>query len=252
MTMQGKVGIVTGGSKGMGRHFVSTLIAAGAKVACFARPSAESDSLAAEFGDDVLVIPCDVRHMEQVDRAVARTVDHFGKLDFLVNNAAVFHPFRLEEAQPDQIEQHIAINLTGPMWCMRAAIPHLRKTKGSIVSISSESVRMPYPYLSVYAATKGGLETLTTAMREELRDAGIRSTILRSGSVAGGTGAAEWDPDTAQAFFATIQRTGHAAFSGTAASPDSMAQALLNVLSLPDDVNVDLIEVRGALPAAQA
>ncbi|MET0248203.1 MAG: SDR family oxidoreductase [Sphingobium sp.] len=249
MSVEGKVGIITGGSKGMGRHFVTTLIAAGAKIACFARPSPESDSLARELGDDVLVIPCDVRDMDQVDAAVARTVEHFDKLDFLVNNAAIFHPFRLEDARPEQIEQHVGINLLGPIWCIRAAIPHLRATKGTIVSVSSESVRMPYPYLSVYAATKGGLETLTAAMREELRDAGIRSTILRSGSVAGGSGAADWDPEVGQAFLATIQRTGHVAFSGAAAQPQSMAQALANVLSLPADVNVDLIEVRATLSA---
>lgn len=249
MTLQGKVGIVTGGSKGMGRHFIRTLTKAGAKIACLARPSPECDTLAEEHGGDVLVVPCDVQQMDQVDRAVAQTVEHFGKLDFLVNNAAIFHPFRLEDARPEQIERHVAVNLVGPMWCIRAATPHLRTSKGHIVSVSSESVRMPFPYLSVYAATKSGLETLTTAMRDELREAGIRATILRAGSVAGGSGSVDWEPEAAQAFMATIQRTGHAKFSGAAASPETMAQALLNVLSLPTDVNVDLIEVRGALHA---
>lgn len=249
MTMQGTVGIVTGGSKGMGRHFIDTLVTAGARVACFARPSAESDTLAAAHGEKVLVIPCDVGQVEQVDRATAQTVERFGKLDFLVNNAAIFHPFRLEDARPEQIEQHVAVNLLGPMWCMRAAIPHLRKSKGSIVSVSSESVRMPFPYLSAYVATKGGLEALSGAIREELRDTGIRVTVLRSGAVMGSSGASGWDPEVGQAFLSTIQRTGHAAFSGSAASPQSMAEALLNVLSLPVDVNVDLIEVRGTLPA---
>lgn len=244
--LDGKIGIVTGGSKGMGRHFVDTLVAAGARIACFARPSPECDALVAEHGDKVLVVPCDVRDHLQVDRATNAVVAHFGKLDFLVNNAAIFHPFRLEDARPEQIEQHVAINLTGPMWCMRAAIPHLRETRGNIISISSESVRMPYPYLSVYAATKGGIEILSSAMREELRESGIRVTVLRSGAVSGGSGAVDWDPEVTQAFFETIQRTGHAAFSGTAATPQSMAKALFSILTLPEDVNVDFIEVRGA------
>ncbi len=248
--LEGKSGIVTGGSRGMGRHFIAALVAAGARVACFARPSAEFDTLQAEFGDRVAAIACDVASCGDVERATAETASRFGQIDFLVNNAAIFHPFLLETARPEQIERHVAINLVGPMWCMRAAIPHLRRTGGHILSISSESVRLPFPYLSVYAATKGGLEVLSAAIRDEVRADGIRVTVLRSGSVTGGSGARDWDPGTTKAFFETITRTGHAAFTGEAASPESMAKALVATLSLPADVNVDLIEVRGAHAAS--
>jgi NAD(P)-dependent dehydrogenase (short-subunit alcohol dehydrogenase family) len=234
----------------MGRHFIAALVAAGAKVACFARPSAEFDTLEAEFGPHVAAIACDVASCAEVERATAETAARFGRIDFLVNNAAIFHPFLLEDATPEQIERHVAINLTGPIWCMRSAIPHLRRTRGHIISISSESVRLPFPYLSVYAATKGGLEVLSAAIRDEVREDGIRVTVLRSGSVSGSSGAQAWDPQTTRNFFATIQRTGHAAFTGEAATPQSMAKALICVLSLPEDVNADFLELRAARPAA--
>ncbi|MEY4268873.1 MAG: hypothetical protein RLZZ58_89 [Pseudomonadota bacterium] len=244
--MSGKVGIVTGASRGMGCHFVAALLEQGARVAAFARPSAELETLAAKHGNAALAVPCDVSDSAQVNEAIAKAADHFGTIDFLVNNAAIFHPFKLEEASNAQVMDHIATNLAGPIWCIRAAIPHLRKAKGHIVSISSESVRMPYPFLSLYAATKGGLETLMAAMREELREDGIRVTTLRSGAVEGGTGGRDWDPDVTQRFFETITRTGHAAFSGQPASPESMAEALIRILSMPPDINVDMVEVRAA------
>jgi NAD(P)-dependent dehydrogenase (short-subunit alcohol dehydrogenase family) len=251
-TLDGKVAIVTGASKGMGSHFVDALVAAGARVACLARASAELDAVAARHGDKAAAFACDVARVDEVDAAVATAAVRFGRIDILVNNAAIFHPFLLEESTPQQVERHIGVNLLGPIWCIRASIPHLRASKGQIVTISSESVRMPFPFLTVYAATKGAVETLSQGLRDELREHDIRVTVLRSGSVAGGTGGAEWDPVIAARFFETIQRTGHAAFTGDMAEPQSMAAALVAVLSLPPDVNVDLIEARSAFAANAA
>lgn len=247
--LEGRKVIVTGASRGMGRQFVASLVARGARVACLARPSEELHSLNREFGDSVLTVACDVGDPASVQSAVNTSAAALGGVDALINNAAIFHPFKLEDARDDQIVSHLAINLAGPAYCMRAAIPHLRASKGQIISISSESVRMPFPYLSIYAATKAGVETLSAAMRDELREDGIRVTVLRSGSVEGGTGGKDWDPDVTQAFYQTITRTGHAAFTGKAASPQSMAEALVSVLSLPADINIDLIEVRAAAAA---
>ncbi|MDO7842255.1 SDR family oxidoreductase [Sphingomonas immobilis] len=249
MSLAGKVAIVTGGSKGMGSRFVDALVAEGAKVAIFARASAEADALAARHGDAAAAFDCDVADAAAVERSIAAAVARFGRLDILVNNAALFHPFLLEEATSAQVERHVGVNLLGPIWCTRAAIPHLRASRGHIVNISSESVRMPFPFLSVYAATKAGLETLSQGLRDELREDGIRVTVLRSGSVAGSTGGAHWDPEVVPRFFATIQRTGHAAFTGHSVEPETMARTLIAVLTLPADVSVDLIEARASQPA---
>jgi NAD(P)-dependent dehydrogenase (short-subunit alcohol dehydrogenase family) len=249
-TLRGKVAIVTGGSRGMGRHFVDALVGEGASVAVLARASDELAAVAAGQQDAVLPIACDVGAPAQVAAAVAETVARFGRLDVLVNNAAVFAPFLIEQASDAEVERHVRANLLGPIWCIRAAIPHLRDTGGQIVSITSESVRMPFPYLTVYAATKAAVETLSQGLRDELRDEGIRVSVLRSGSVAGGSGGRDWDADIAGAFFQKITRTGHAAFAGAAVAPETMARTLVAMLALPRDVNLDLVEARAALPLA--
>jgi meso-butanediol dehydrogenase/(S,S)-butanediol dehydrogenase/diacetyl reductase len=251
-TLDGRVAVVTGGSRGLGRHFVDGLVAAGLRVGCLARASRDLEDVAAMHGDRVLALACDVGSSDSIDSAIATVVERFGALDILVNNAAIVQPFPLEEAADGAIEALVKVNLLGPIRCTRAAIPHVRRSQGQIVFISSESVRMPFPFLTVYAATKAGIETLAAGLRDELRSDGIRVTVLRSGSVAGTTGHLDWDPATAERFFATIQRSGHAAFTGAAADPRSVTDALLAVLALPPDVNIDLIETRGARVASAA
>lgn len=253
--LTGKIAVITGASKGMGRMFTARLIAAGAQVAALARPSPALDQLAAEFGDNLLALPCDVRQSEAVTHAINQAAAHFGHLDYLINNAAIFHPFAFEKGSDALIQQHIEVNLYGPIWATRAAIPHLRASEGQVVMLSSESVQHPFPMLALYAATKAAVEVLTTGLRDELRSEKIRFTVLRSGSVSGGSGGAEWSQETIQKFYQKILQTGHGAISGQPASPESMAEALLAILSFPPDISPDLIEVRAAhagLPAGSA
>lgn len=244
ITVHGKVALITGASKGMGRHFVAALADAGMKVAALARPSSEFDALTVDPA--ILPLLCDVTDPRAVDRAITATVEKFGRLDVVVANAAMFRPFAFETASDSDIRDHVELNLLGVAWTIRAAIPHLRKTGGQIVVISSESVRMPFPMLATYAATKAAVETLAQGLRDELRSEGIRVIVLRSGSVKGGSGGRQWSPEATDAFYRKILATGHAAMAGEAASPESMAEALLAVIGLPRDIGVDLIEVRAA------
>lgn len=253
--LQGKVAVVTGASKGMGRAFTKSLVDGGAKVACLARPSEQLESLAAEFGENIALFPCDIRDPDAVTQAINAAAGHFGQLDFLINNAAMFHPFAFEKGSDALIRQHIDVNLFGPIWATRAAIPHLRASSGQVVMISSESVEHPFPMLALYAATKAAIEVLTKGLRDELRSEKIRFTILRSGSVSGGSGGTDWSQETTQAFYSKILETGHAAISGAPALPESMAEALTAILNFPADISPDLIEVRAAhagLPAGSA
>jgi NADP-dependent 3-hydroxy acid dehydrogenase YdfG len=244
--LAGKVALVTGASKGMGRHFVAALVTEGMQVACLARPSAELETLAAEHGAAVLVLPCDIADPDAVNTAVAQAAARFGRLDVAVNNAAIYHPFAFDSGSDALIRSHVEVNVLGVAWVIRAAIPHLKATQGQIVSISSESVHLPFPMLALYAATKAAVEVLSAGLRDELRCDGVRVSVLRSGSVSGGSGATGWGEATTQAFYTKILQTGHAAMSGTPASPESMAEALVAMLSLPRDVSVDLIEVRAS------
>ena len=240
----GQVALVTGASKGMGRHFVTALVHAGMKVAALARPSLELQKLAA--GESTLPLPCDVTDPRAVEEAIAATVEQFGRLDVVIANAALYRPFAFETATDADIRDHFDLNVLGVAWTIRAAIPHLRVTGGQIVVISSESVRLPFPMLATYAASKAAVETLARGLRDELRSDGIRVTVLRSGSVKGGSSAAAWSAEAADAFYRKIVATGHAAMSGDPAIPESMAEALLAVIGLPRDVGVDLIEVCAA------
>lgn len=241
-----KVAIVTGASKGMGRHFVRALIEQGMRVACLARPSAELDALVGEFGDAVLALPCDITDPQAVNAAVASTVQSCGRIDVLVHNAAFYQPFAFEQASDRIIRDHVEVNVLGTAWMIRAAIPHLRASHGHVVVISSESVALPFPMLALYAATKAAMETLCEGLRSELREDGIRFTVLRSGNVTGGASSKAWPKDVATAFFDKIVATGHAAMTGAPASPESMARALVATLSLPRDISADLAVVRAA------
>jgi NADP-dependent 3-hydroxy acid dehydrogenase YdfG len=247
-----QVAVVTGASKGMGRHFVTALTAQGARVACLSRASAALDSLNQSHGDKVLTLACDVSAPDEVSAAIETAARHFGRIDILVNNAGFYHPFPFADGDDALIRRHIDVNLLGVIWTTRAALGHLRASRGQIVAISSESVTLPFPMLALYAATKAAVETLYEGLRAELRSEGVRVSVLRSGSVAGGSGGEAWSAETRAAFFAKIVQTGHAAMTGAAATPQSMADALIAVLRLPRDVSADLISVRAACPGAPA
>ena len=242
----GKVVAVTGGSKGLGRHFVERLVREGVKVACLARPSAELKAVAQAL-PEVLTLDCDIGDAGPCDAAVAATVARFGRLDAVVNNAGLYEPFLIEDSTPEQIMRLTRVNYLGPIWMTRAAIPHLRATKGQIISVSSETVRWPYPYLSMYASSKAGMENFHAAMRDELRADQIRVSLMRSGHFEGGAGHTDANMEVMMAFADAAQRTGHTAWTGAGFSMDSMADALVTLLRLAPDVNIDLMEVRGTV-----
>lgn len=242
--LSGRIAVVTGASRGLGGVLANALAQAGARVAALARPSEALDAFAARH-PDILALGCDVQRPADVGRAFAEVAARLGPPDILVNNAALCLLHRIEEMTDADAEREVATNLLGPLWCARAAVPHMRVAgRGDIVNISSESVRLPFPFLSLYAATKAGLETLSEGLRSELRGDGIRVTVLRSGNLSGGEIARNWPEARRAQFFETIQASGHAAFAGQPISPDITARALVHVLGLPPQANVDLIEVR--------
>lgn len=241
----GKVCLVTGGSKGMGRALVQRLVAHSAQVAVLARESAAMQSLADEFGDKAVPFVCDMGDAAAIDRAVAEAAAHFGRIDAVVSNAAIVSLLKLESAPIADIQRELMINLTGPVLLTRAAIPHLRAAGGGdLVYISSESVRMPYPFLTLYGAAKGGIEVFAAGMRNELRAQGTRVTVLRSGMIEGTSLEDDWDPAVRDEFFAACGAMGTAATGGPATRA-TMAQAVVSLLALPRDVNADFVEIRG-------
>lgn len=242
--LKDKVIAVTGASRGLGSVFARTLHHHGARVVLMARGSDALDAIGDDL-PDALTLACDVTDPADVRAAFAAIEKRFGRLDGLVNNAAICLLHRIDEMTDEELTREVATNLIGPALCMREAVPLMRKSGGGdIVNVSSESVRLPFPYLSVYAATKAGLETLSAGLRAELRPDHIRVSVLRSGHVAGGAIGAGWDPERAAAFYRTIAESGHLAFAGEAMRPETLAGVLVEMLCLPAEANIDLVEVR--------
>ncbi|WP_076590861.1 SDR family oxidoreductase [Herminiimonas arsenitoxidans] len=245
-TLTGKIAVVTGAATGLGREIALRFAQQGAQVAILGRTLSTLEKTAAEIGKQTLPIVCDISQSDQVRAAFAKVTQVFGGVDILINNAAIYTPFRLEDASDDELQSTFATNVIGAAFCIRSAIPLMRhRGNGDIVNITSESVRNPFPYLSVYASSKAALESLTQGLRTELREDKIRVSALRVGAMTGNESAAKWAPGMLDKFIAAIQASGHAAAVGAGMSPKTVADYLVRVLDLPREANVDLIELRG-------
>ncbi len=159
----------------------------GAEVALLARTAEKLADLAAELGTSSLAIGCDVSDPDSVRTAFEQIAGRWGRINVLVNNAGIIGMALLETASDESILDQVSTNLVGPMLCTRAAIPLLRAAGGGdVVNISSRSVELARPYLSVYSATKGGLESFSRTLAAELRPDAIRVSAIRVGPVATG------------------------------------------------------------------
>jgi NAD(P)-dependent dehydrogenase (short-subunit alcohol dehydrogenase family) len=242
--LTGKVAVITGASRGMGRSISAAFAAEGARVAMLARNVGELAEAAAQTGENAFAFACDVTDPERVRTVFAEIVSRLGGVDVLVNNAAIANPQLIEEADDRLVRLEVDANLLGPLYCMRAAIAAMRRRGGGdIVNISSESTHTPYPYLALYAATKSALETLSAALRVELKGANIRVAVFRSGRVQGGF-SRDWDPEMKQRARQAAHDAGFYASSGEPIPPSVPAGAIVDLVLLNRAAHVDLIELR--------
>jgi NADP-dependent 3-hydroxy acid dehydrogenase YdfG len=178
-TLQGRVALVTGASRGIGAATARILAETGAQVALASR-SGSTAGIEGAFGQ-----ACDVRDPESLEAMVAATVDRFGHLDILVVNAGVgaYGPF-LDLPTAD-IEEMIEVNVKGAIYAVRAALPHLLESDAAdLVTIASEAGRRGLPYEAVYCASKFAQVGFTSALDHELRELGVRCTSICPGGVA--------------------------------------------------------------------
>ena len=147
-----------------------------------ARGGERLEQTAKDLGPGAIPFVTDVGDPGSVGRTFAEIGDRFGRIDILVNNAAVYRPCRVELLSDLDIQQQIATNLAGPVYTCRAAIPLLRAAGGGdIVNTSSESTLHPFPMLSMYVATKAALEAFALVLAQEVRDDEIRVTTVIQG-----------------------------------------------------------------------
>jgi NAD(P)-dependent dehydrogenase (short-subunit alcohol dehydrogenase family) len=174
--------IVTGGGTGIGAAIARRLAADGHAVAVMGRRSEPLEEVVGALAEGLAVVG-DVARPEDCSRAVAETVDAFGGLDVLVNNAGRTLEKPFSEITAAEFDALVALNLRGYFLCTRAAAAAFGQAGGAVVNVSSIHGRAGLPRFSAYAATKGGVDALTRALAVELAPAGIRVNAVAPGVV---------------------------------------------------------------------
>jgi len=169
---------------GIGEAIARRFAADGASVALAARSRDKLEALARELPSEAIVVQADMSQPEEVRAMVARTVEHFGRLDILVNNAAVGMYASVAEMKPEQFERLVATNWLGPVHAIQAVVPHMkRQGGGSIVNISSVAGKVALPWMGAYCASKFALNALSDSLRMELRSENIHILSVCPGRV---------------------------------------------------------------------
>src|SRR4051794_10053722 len=179
ISLEGKVALVTGASRGIGAAVAHSLASHGVHL-----------GLASRSGDDLgiegaMAAPCDVRRPGDLDSLAAATAERFGGIDILVANAGVgaYGPFL--DLPPDQLEEMIDVNVKGTLYAVRATLPYLLKSDAAdVVTLASEAGRRGLPFEAVYCASKFAQVGFTRALDHELREQGVRCTNVCPGGVA--------------------------------------------------------------------
>ena len=233
------VALVTGGSKGIGRAIAAALLESGTHVMITGRNDASLRSAVEDLGPSAQrgggrVEWCagDVGREFEARAMIDATVERFGGLDILINNAAVGIIVETAAMTGDQWRETIETNLSGVFYCTHAAIPHLRERGGGwIINISSLASQNPFAGGAAYSATKAGLNAFGEALMQELRYDGIRVSTVCPGSV----------------------QTGFGGFDGSAAAdwklaPEDVAQVIVDLVAHPARSLPSRVDIRPSKP----
>jgi NAD(P)-dependent dehydrogenase (short-subunit alcohol dehydrogenase family) len=193
--LQGKIAIVTGGAVGIGRHYSQALVDAGARVMIvdIADGKEVADEIAAKSGaNSVASGKFDVSDEAQVKKLVAQTIERFGQIDVLVNNAALYaklQPVKATEIDAALWDQVMAVNVRGPFLMVKHVAPHMQARKsGKIINIASGTAYKGIPHMLHYVTSKGAMVSFTRALSRELGADGISVNTLAPGLVLSDTG----------------------------------------------------------------
>ena len=184
--LSGRVGIITGAARGLGRAYAVAAASAGARVVVAdiddAAPAAND---IVEAGGSAIGVRVDVSDESSVEAMVRATINEFGRIDFLVNNAALYATLGIKPFTAitvDDWDRVMAVNLRGPFLCAKAVAPQMiEQRSGSIVNISSNTALAGVPFLAHYVSSKGGLIGLTRALARELGGHGITVNTVTPG-----------------------------------------------------------------------
>jgi NAD(P)-dependent dehydrogenase (short-subunit alcohol dehydrogenase family) len=183
--LAGRRVLITGASSGVGLEAARRFGAEGARLALIARGGEALRAVVAEHGLDAIVLPADLTDRAAVDRAVAEAVEALGGLDLVVSNAAAAVFGHVLEVHPDDFDRAVAVTFTGAVNVIRAALPHLRESRGTIVATGSLMTRVPLPTWSSYSAAKHALRGFLNSLAIEEREqrSGVRVAMVHPGAI---------------------------------------------------------------------
>ena len=179
---KGKLAIVTGGTDGLGRHLTETLVSLGAEVFFCGRRAEKGKSLAASLGPRGHFVQCDLADVDQTAAFVKHAGEHCGRIDYLVNNAAMDPRTEFAKATVEDFDRLIAVNLRPHFVATQAALPYLQRGAGrSIVNVCTTNYMLGLTPMTIYNASKSGIIGFTRSLARELGPAGIRVNAISPG-----------------------------------------------------------------------
>ncbi|MDO6485601.1 L-iditol 2-dehydrogenase [Shimia thalassica] len=227
MRLVGKTALITGAARGIGRAFAEAYLREGAQVALADIDFSGAQQAAGELGANSVAVQLDVTDQNSIDSAVAKTIETFGHIDILINNAAVFTAAPTVEITREDYDRTVEINVAGTLFTMQAVARHMieRGAGGKIINMASQAGRRGEPLVAVYCATKAAVISLTQSAGLDLIKHNINVNAIAPGVVDG----AHWDG--VDAFFAKYenkapgqkkQEVGAAVPFGRMASPEDL------------------------------
>lgn len=251
-TLEGRVYIVTGASRGYGFAIASALVEAGAKVGITGRSRETIEAAAKKLGtENALGVVAEVTDEQAVAAAYKQIKEHFGRLDGVVNNAGVARPGAADTQIATEVREQVETNFVGTVLSCKAAIPLLRGGDNPrIVNVSSASTVHfeEAAHISIYSASKIAVERYSRELRNELQADGIGVTILRPGA-APTEFSAGWDRERYRKSLEEWYTQGD--FTSMGMEPSHVAAAVVWSLMSPPGVSVDLLEIRPSIRIAK-
>ncbi len=185
MTQQNRVWFITGASRGFGRVWTEAALERGDKVVATARKLESIAGLNEKYGDQVLTLELNVTNADQVKEVIKKAHEHFGKLDIVLNNAGYSLVGTIEEANADEIRALYETNILGPVSVVQAALPILREQGyGHILGTSSNLGHITLPVIGYYSSSKWAFEAIYESLALEVKQFGIKVTIIEPGAYA--------------------------------------------------------------------